>query len=85
MRLFAIGIAALLSGCASDPQVVAVKTAIAPPPSACTVAPKGLPRLPDRDITTTELAQGYNRLQGLYAREAGRYRNCQGYVKRLRE
>lgn len=73
----------LLAGCASDPQVVAVKTQIAPPPQACRKAPKDLPRLPDREVTTVELAASYNRLQAQYRREAGRFRLCQKYVARL--
>ncbi len=76
-------LAAFLSACASDPQVVAVKTDIAPPPSACTVPPRSLPRLPDRDMTVAELAQSFNGLQGLYVRETGRFRNCQQYVRRV--
>jgi hypothetical protein len=62
-----------------------VKTEIAQAPTACTVPPSPLPKLPDRQITTTELAQKYNGLQGLYVRETGRYRNCQAYVRRINE
>lgn len=81
----AITITLILTGCASsDPQVVAVKTRIAPPPQACKKAPRELPRLPDREIAVGELAQNYNRLQALYRREAGRFRLCQNYVSRLK-
>ncbi len=74
---------ALLTACASDPQVVAVKTPIAEAPAACRRAPKDLPRLPDREITTAELARRYNALQAQYLREAGRARLCQRYVQRI--
>lgn len=75
--------AAILTGCASEPQVVAVKTQIAKPPVACKTAPKGLPRLPDRAMRTGELAQSYLRLQAQYRREAGRFRLCQKFVARI--
>jgi hypothetical protein len=42
-----------------------------------------VPELPDRAITTAELATHYNRLQALYLREAGRGRLCRQYVARL--
>lgn len=84
MRLVAIGIIAMiLTGCA-ETQVVAVKTPIATPPTACRTAPKGLPRLPDRAMRTGEFSAAYNRLQAQYRREVGRYRLCQKYVARLR-
>ncbi len=72
-----------LAGCAADPQVVAVKTQLPKPPASCRTAPKDLPRLPDRALKTSELAQGYNRLQAQYRREVGRYRLCQKFVARL--
>lgn len=73
----------LLTGCASDPQVVAVKTQIAPAPAACRRPPPAPPRLPERDVGTGEFARFYGRLQAQYLREAGRYRLCQKYVSRL--
>jgi hypothetical protein len=89
LRLARYGAAAqlvtlMLSGCAQEPQVVAVKTQIARPPVACRTAPKALPKLPDRAIATGELAANYNRLQAQYRRESGRFRLCQKYVARLR-
>lgn len=48
----------LLAGCAGQPEVqtIAVKTPLAPAPAACTGAAKPIPALPDRAITTAELA-----------------------------
>lgn len=73
----------LLTGCASEPQVVAVKTPIASAPSACRKPPSAPPRLPERDVGTGEFAKFYARLQAQYLREAGRYRLCQQFVARL--
>jgi hypothetical protein len=79
----ATALALLLTGCAADIQTVAVKTEIAPAPSACRSAPKSPPVLPDRDMKGRELAQAYARLQRQYQSQAARYRLCQGYVRRL--
>lgn len=84
MRLLATAIIALiLTGCASDPQVVAVKTPIAQAPAACRTQPKAVPVLPDREMEVAELAKSYNRLKRQYLSEAGRLRLCQKYVGRL--
>ena len=73
-----------IAGCAAqEPQVVAVKTALAPAPVACRKEPPSPPKLPDRAITSTELAKSYNRLQAQYRRQAAQHRLCRQYVARL--
>lgn len=77
----------LLAGCTGQPdvQTIAVKVPLAPAPAACVTGAKPIPALPDRAITTAELATQYNRLQALYLREAGRGRLCRQHVARLYE
>ena len=80
-----LAVTLLLSGCASDPGPVAVAVIpkLAPSPAACRTAPKALPKLPDKALSTGEFAAGYNRLQWKYRLEAVRYRLCQAYVSRV--
>lgn len=78
-----LAVVLILSGCAQEPQVVAVKTKVASAPPACRTAPKALPRLPERDMSTGEFAQKYLRLQAQYRREAGRFRLCQKFVAKV--
>lgn len=80
---FALALALLLTGCASDPIAVAIKTPLPPPPKACIKAPESPPRLPDRDLSTLEMAKAYARLKANYQREMGRFRLCQKHVARL--
>jgi len=82
-RAAALILALSLTACASDPQVVAVKTKLAPAPEACRKSPPYPPSLPERDMSTGDLAKAYARLQANYRREAGRFRLCQRYVARL--
>ena len=83
MRIAIIAIALILTGCASDPITVAVKTPLPPPPPACIKAPELPPRLPDRDMSTLEMAKAYARLKANYQREVARFRLCQKHVARL--
>ncbi len=75
----------LLAGCAGAPdvQTVLVKAPLAPAPAACAASAKPIPPLPDRAITTAELAVNYNRLKALYLREVGRGALCRKHVARL--
>ena len=75
-------LATLLTGCA-DPTVVAVKTPLAQPPSACRAEAKAVRPLPDRELSGTEMAQHYARLKAQYLRETGKARLCRKYVARI--
>ena len=78
-----IALCLILSGCASDPQIVAVQTKLPSAPASCTAKVPAAPKLPERSIGVGEFASRYARLQASYQEIRRRSLACQKFVAKL--